>query len=176
MTCGVRWPAPRFLEMLGSATKACLIAWLATLSIGARASSSEDVALAHAQDLLDEAVEEVLAVGPAVAARRFTAGGKWRVGSTYVVMNDFTGKLLAHAVNPKMVGKVMLEARDAAGKQFVLEGITQVVNTGKARVHVRWANPQTKRFDNAQILSKRVPGQRVSVSVVFFPEAVQPAE
>jgi cytochrome c len=152
--------------------KAFIVQLLCLISMGAHAASPESPVVVQALKLLDEAAAEVGAVGTEAAARNFTAGGKWHAGSTYVVINDFKGTVLAHSVNPKMVGKVMREAKDAAGKQFVAEALVNMKKSGYSRVYFRWANPDTKKFADAQMISKLVPGpdrDKVYVSVVLFP-------
>lgn len=148
--------------------KALLRFMVVAFGIVAHAASAGAETIAEGKKLLDAAVAEVSAAGPDVAARNFIADGKWRVGSTYVVLNDFTAKVLAHSANPKMVGKVMLHARDASGKPFVEEAVKNIKAHGESAVELKWANPETKKFQHATMLSKRVPGKELYVSVLVF--------
>src|SRR4051794_12410192 len=74
---------------------------------------------AEAKAILAAAQSEIASKGVAGAAKEFNAGGKWRGKNSYVVLVEFTGNMLAHANNAKLVGKNMLEAKDASGKPFI---------------------------------------------------------
>jgi len=123
---------------------------------------------ADAKQLLEAAVTNVVTLGRDAAAKDFVTSSKWRNGPTYVVMNDFKGTVLAHSANPKMVGKVMIEARDAAGKLFVLEGLNNIKAKGVSETDLQWGNPLTKKIAAARIFSKRVPGMELWISVLIF--------
>lgn len=143
---------------------------------GAAASALFAVAaFAHAENateakaLLAEAHAAVVSKGLTAAADEFNAGGKWKRGKAYVVLVKFEGgTLLAHADNPKLAGKAMIEAKDASGKTFVLETIQNVKATGESLVDYRWANPTTKKIDNGRLMARRVPGQDAYVAVGFW--------
>jgi cytochrome c len=143
--------------------KLALLALLATHAALAGAAT-----LAEGKKLLEAALAEIASRGVDATARDITAGGKWQVGSTYVVLNDFNGKLLAHAANPKMVGKVMLQATDASGKAFVQECIHNLKASGESLIDLKWGNPVTHKFADAQMYSKRVPGKDLYLSVLIF--------
>jgi cytochrome c len=121
-----------------------------------------------AKKLLDAAIAEVVAVGRETAAKEFVTDNKWRHGATYIVLNDFKGTVLAHSANPKMVGKVMLEAKDASGKLFVKECVNNIKARGKSVIDLRWGSPTTKKIAAAQMISKRVPGHELYISVLIF--------
>jgi signal transduction histidine kinase len=121
-----------------------------------------------AKQLLEAAVANVVKLGGDAAAKDFVTSSKWRQGATYVVLNDFTGKVLAHSANPKMVGKVMLKAKDASGKLFVQEGLNNIKATGESAIDLKWGSPVTKKIAAARIFSKRVPGAELWVSVLIF--------
>jgi cytochrome c len=142
------------------------LAFLALLALQAAAAGA--TTLAEGKQLVDAAIAEIGAKGVEAAARDFTASGKWQVGSTYIVLNDLDGKLLAHASNPKMVGKVMLQATDASGKAFVQECIQNIKARGESLIELKWANPLTHKFADAQMYSKRVPGKDLYISVLVF--------
>jgi hypothetical protein len=106
--------------------------------------------------------------GLASAATEFNAGGKWKGKKAYVVLVDFKGNMLAHSDNPKMTGKNMLEARDAGGAPFVHQTIKSVQEKGESLVHIRWANPETKKIDAGALMARRVTGQDAYVGVAYF--------
>ncbi|MGV3572386.1 MAG: cache domain-containing protein [Ramlibacter sp.] len=119
--------------------------------------------------MLAEAHAMVVSKGLKDGAAEINAGGKWKRGKAYVVLVNFDGgTLLAHADNPKMAGKAMLEAKDASGKAFVQETIRNVKATGDSLVEYRWANPATQKIDNGRLMAKRVPGQDTYIAVGFW--------
>jgi methyl-accepting chemotaxis protein len=106
--------------------------------------------------------------GLAAAASEFNAGGKWKGKKAYIVLVDFKGNMLAHSDNNKMVGKNMLEAKDAGGQPFVQQTIKSVQEKGESLVHIRWSNPETKKIDNGALMARRVAGQDAYVGVAYF--------
>lgn len=65
--------------------------------------------------------------------------------------------LSAHGANPKMVGKVMTQLKDAEGKPFAKE-IVEVGNSkaGKGWVDYKWPNPVTKAIEPKTTYVERV--------------------
>ena len=136
--------------------------------INAYAAVAGAATMAEGEGMLKAAIATVVAKGPVVAAQEFNAGGKWRVGSTYIVLNDFKGTVLAHSANAKMAGKVMLEAKDAAGTPFVQQCVHNIKTRGESLIDVKWGSPITMRIADAQMLSRRVPGRELYISVLIF--------
>lgn len=121
-----------------------------------------------AKALVDAALAEVGAKGVDAAIKDFNAGGKWHKGGLYVVVVRFDGQMLAHSANDKIVGKNMMEAKDAGGKAFVKENIAKVQAGGNSEIDLRWAHPETKQIADAVMVSKRVPGQDMYIGSVAF--------
>lgn len=133
-------------------------------TLGVRAETLEE-----AKALQDAAMAEIKAKGLDAAIKDFNAGGKWRKGSLYIVVANFSGDMLAHSANDKIIGKNMLEAKDAAGKPFVKDAIAAVKGAnGGAQFDIRWGNPQTKQIADATFLARRVPGSEAYVGTVVF--------
>lgn len=76
--------------------------------------------------------------------------------------------MLAHSANTKIVGKNMMEAKDAGGKLFVKENISAVKASGISNIDMRWANPATNQIADAVMVSKRIPGQDMYIGSVAF--------
>jgi signal transduction histidine kinase len=124
---------------------------------------------AEARAMLAEAHAMVASKGMTAAAAEINAGGKWKRAKAYVVLTDYaTGELLAHADNPKLAGKVMIEAKDASGKAFVKETVQNIKAKGESLIDYRWANPTTKKIDNGHLLARRVAGHDVYVAVGYW--------
>ena len=65
----------------------------------------------------------------------------------YVYVATLEGVAVAHAANPKMVGKNLLALKDADGAPFV-ETIVTIGKSGKTGwVDYKWPNPVTKQID-----------------------------
>jgi len=82
--------------------------------------------------------------------------GRFVKGDLYIFVNTMDGVTVAHGQNARLVGKAMLELKDADGKYFMKE-ITDVAKTqGKGWSDYKWINPVT-----GKILEKTTYCQRV---------------
>lgn len=143
--------------------KATAVAIAMSATFAARAETLDE-----AKALQDAAIAEVKAKGLEAAVKEFNAGGKWRKGSLYIVVANFNGDMLAHSANEKIVGKNMLEAKDAGGKPFVKDAIAGVKSGGGTQFDMRWSNPVTKQIADATFLARRLPGQEAYIGTVVF--------
>lgn len=65
----------------------------------------------------------------------------------YLFVSDFSGKNLAHGANPKLIGKDLIDLKDADGK-LILKSFIEVANSkGKGWVDYKWPNPVTKAVE-----------------------------
>jgi signal transduction histidine kinase len=74
----------------------------------------------------------------------------------YVVVLDMTGKTVAHGANTRMVGKSMIDIKDADGKFFIREFIALATSKSKGWVDYKWANPITKSFEQKSTYIEKV--------------------
>src|SRR5512143_214120 len=73
----------------------------------------------QAKTMVDEAVAFLNASGKQKALAEISnPTGKWVKGELYVFAYDLSGVVVAHPINPKLIGKNLLEVPDAAGKTF----------------------------------------------------------
>lgn len=76
----------------------------------------------------------------------------------YVYVADEKGTVLAHALNPKLVGRDLNQLKDADGKPFVTE-IIKIGASGKPGwVEYRWPNPVTKQIDDKVTYVEKADG------------------
>ena len=69
----------------------------------------------------------------------------------YVFIQDYKGLVLAHAINPKLVGKDASENQDVDGKFYVKERL-EMVKTQKAFWHdYKFSNPTTKKIETKSV-------------------------
>jgi len=65
----------------------------------------------------------------------------------YVTCTTPEGNVLAHAFRPDLVGKNLIDLKDANGKPFIKELIDTAVKQGKGQVHYLFANPVTGKTE-----------------------------
>ncbi|MEW5774561.1 MAG: cache domain-containing protein [Thermodesulfobacteriota bacterium] len=64
----------------------------------------------------------------------------------YVFIFDMAGVCVAHGANPKLIGKNMMDSKDADGKEFVKEFYK--VPAAGGWVGYKWTNPETKKIQD----------------------------
>ena len=69
--------------------------------------------------------------------------GPFVKGTLYVFIYDDKGSILAHPMNPGLVGKYMLDIKDSDGRLFSRDFYTKA-KAGGGWVDYRWTNPVTK--------------------------------
>lgn len=87
--------------------------------------------------------------------------GKFVKGDLYVAVADFKGVTLAHGGNPKLIGKSMMEVKDAspAGKLFMAEMIELAKTKGAGWVDYMWTNPESKKIEPKSAYVIRAKGK-----------------
>jgi cytochrome c len=104
---------------------------------------------ADAEALVKKAVAFVKANGKEKSFVEFSdQKGKFVDGDLYVFVYDMTGKCVAHGGNPKMVGKDLIDLKDADGKLFVQDRIAIVKEKGKGWQNYKWTNPVSKAIED----------------------------
>ena len=69
-------------------------------------------------------------------------------GSLYVDMRDInTGIVLAHPINPTIVGKDLLDVPDASGKKYRRDIIELAQKKGKGWVDYQYKNPSSGKIE-----------------------------
>lgn len=72
--------------------------------------------------------------------------GQYTDRDLYVVVYDLNGKNLAH-LNPKMVGKDMIELKDEDGKYFIKERVEIAKKKGGGWQDYKFLNPVSKQIE-----------------------------
>lgn len=72
--------------------------------------------------------------------------GQFVNGELYLSVWDTKAKVLAHGANPKMVGKSIIELKDADDKYFMKEIVAKAANPGSGWVDYKWVNPVSKEM------------------------------
>jgi len=126
-------------------TTAALIVLATGVSV-ASAAKEEFGTAREAEAMVARAVKHIKAAGVDKAYKDFTdkaAGFLDR--DLYVVVYDFGGRVLAHGQNPKMVGKDLIELRDADGKAWIQERVELARAKGKFWHDYKFTDPVTKK-------------------------------
>lgn len=61
-------------------------------------------------------------------------------GELYIYAYNYQGKVLAHGANPKLIGKNLLDLKDATG-QLVIQALVNQAKKGKGFVDYTWPYP-----------------------------------
>ncbi|CAN5866597.1 cache domain-containing protein [soil metagenome] len=72
--------------------------------------------------------------------------GQYKDRDLYVVVYNLEGKNLAH-LNPKMVGKDMMELTDSDGKYFIKERLQIAKKKGSGWQDYKFVNPVSKQIE-----------------------------
>lgn len=120
----------------------CVLAFNATALAADKGSADEAVAL------VKKAVAYMQANGKEKAFAEFNnPKGQFIDRDLYIFAADMNGVTLAHGTNPKLLGKNMMELKDADGTPFIKK-LYEVANTkGKGWFDYKWPNPVTKAIE-----------------------------
>ena len=122
-----------------------LFAMLVNTTTFAAEQGSADEATA----LVRKAVAFLKANGKEKAFAEFSnPSGQFKDRDLYIFAQDMKGKMLAHGGNDKLIGKDLLELKDADGKTFVKNLIEVASSKGKGWVDYKRTNPATKVIES----------------------------
>ncbi|HTY38691.1 MAG TPA: cache domain-containing protein [Bacteroidota bacterium] len=111
----------------------------------------------EAEALVKKAVTFVKVNGKEKAFAEFSdPKGKFVSGELYIFVYDLTGKCLAHGGNAKMVGKDLIDLKDADGKSFVKERVEIAKAKGSGWQNYKWNNPVTKKIEDKTAYIEKV--------------------
>ena len=97
---------------------------------------------AEAKSLLDYAVAYYKANGQEKAFEAFNdPRGKFTNKDLYIFAVDMKGKMIAHGADAGLIGKDMIDSRDADGKPFIKEMVDTAAAKGKGVVYYKWLRP-----------------------------------
>jgi len=104
---------------------------------------------AEAEALVKKAIAYLKANGKDAAFAEFSnPKGKFVEGDLYIFVYDMTGRCLAHGGNARMVGKDLIDLKDADGKSFVKERVDIATSAGKGWQNYKWNNPAVNKIEN----------------------------
>jgi cytochrome c len=108
-----------------------------------------------AQKMVNDAAAAIAKDKAATLSEIGNPKGRFIKGEIYVFAYDLAGTMVAHPINPKLVGKPLLDIPDAAGKMFRKEIIDGVKASGTATVDYKYKNPQTGAIEDKVTYCKK---------------------
>ena len=140
---------------------AVAIACLAGSTLALAAPVTKDDAVA----MVKKAVAAIKADGPERAYAEINKGGQFADGEIYVVVSNFDGVTVAHATNPKLLGKNMTEVQDVDGKYFS-KNMTELARKETSFWYdYKFANPATKKIQVKDNYCEVLSSSRVCAGV-----------
>lgn len=111
----------------------------------------------QAKNMVDQAATFFNANGKDKALAEFNnPKGKFVKGELYIFAYDLNATVIAHPINPKLIGKNLLDVPDADGKTF-RKDIAELAKTkGTGWVDYKYKNPTTNKIENKTTLIKKV--------------------
>jgi cytochrome c len=82
--------------------------------------------------------------------------GLFHKGDVYVYLLNLEGAVVAHPLNPSLIGQDSLQLRDPEGKYFVKEIVSRANEQGGYWVSYKWPNPETKKMQTKEVYCKKV--------------------
>jgi cytochrome c len=112
---------------------------------------------AEAEALVKKAIAHIKSAGKDAAFADFTGKKEgWVDRDLYVVVYSMDGKPLAHGQNARMVGKDLIEMKDAGGKLFVKERVDLAKAKGKFWQEYQFTDPVTKKVLAKEMYCERM--------------------
>jgi len=104
---------------------------------------------AEAEKMVKKAIAFYKAKGKDAAfAEINNTKGQFTDRDLYVFVYDLSGKCVAHGQNLKMIGKELIDMKDADGKAFVKERVEIAKTKGSGWQDYKFTDPITKLIDH----------------------------
>jgi cytochrome c len=129
-------------------TIAVIATALFALFLNTAALAAETGTADEATAMVKKAVAFLKANGKEKALAEFNnQNGQFKNRDLYIFVQDMKGKMLAHGGNDKLIGKDLIDLKDADGKFFVKNLIEVASTKGSGWVDYKWTNPSTKAIE-----------------------------
>lgn len=103
----------------------------------------------EAQALVKKAIEYYKANGKEKAFNEVNnSKGMFVKEDLYIFVYDIDGNCVAHGFNAKMIGKSLIDAKDADGKFFVKERVMIAKTKGSGWQNYKFTNPSTYKIES----------------------------
>lgn len=133
------------------------------------AIAADHCTAAEAKSMADKAIAAVKAQGPDKAYGEFSQkdNAAWHNKDCYVFVVKYDGSVGAHGGNPALVGKNVLEMKDADGEPFQKKMIDQA-KKGPGWVDYKWSNPVSKEISPKSTYVLPIAGQDALLGVGIY--------
>lgn len=122
----------------------------------------------QAQAMVKKAVAHFKSAGKEKAFTDFSdpADKKFHDRDLYVMVYDLNGVNAAHGANPKLIGKNLIELKDA-GDKFIIKEMIKTATSGKGSgwVEYKWPNPVSKALESKSTYVEKVDNYFVGVGI-----------
>jgi cytochrome c len=140
--------------------------FVTALMMAGTAYAADQGTQAEAEAMVKKAVAYLKANGPEKAAEEFTNGKTFKDRDLYVVYTEFSGKVLAHGGNPKLVGKNLTGLKDSDGNPFFQMLVDLAKSKGKGwSASYRFINPTTQKIEAKVMYVEAVGDTYIGVGV-----------
>ncbi|MBI4913420.1 MAG: cache domain-containing protein [Acidobacteria bacterium] len=112
--------------------------------------AAQNASPAEVEALVKEAIAFAKSSGKEAAFKEITkSGGRFHRhgGELYVFVYDLEGKVLAHGQGAAKVGVNQIKAKDADGKEFVVERVQLAKSKGKGWHDYKYRNPVDNKIE-----------------------------
>lgn len=117
----------------------------------------------QAKDMVKKAVQFAKANGKDALLKEVSnSKGKFVDRDLYISVYDSNGIVLAHGVNPKLIGKDVSTLNDVDGKFFMKDILSQAKANGKGSTDYKWPHPETKEYQAKTAYYETVDGMVLS--------------
>ena len=146
-----------FMWVAGAMLSAGLMA-----SAGAAGTGTKE----EAAEMLKKAVAYYKANGKDKAFAEFNnKSGQFVDRDLYVYVLDTTGHIKAHGTNPRLIGKDLMQLKDADGKLFIVDIVEMIKAQKSGWIDYKWTNPVTKQIEQKTTLVEPVGDIGLAVGV-----------
>lgn len=143
------------------------IAILFLASVSAAMAQDKGTA-SEAKAMVKKAVAYMKEVGKEKAIAEFSnPKGKFIYKDLYVFVIDMDGVELAHPFTPALIGKNLMNMKDADGKAYVKERTSIAKEKGSGTIDYRWSNPHTKKVEKKQAYFEVVDNMIINCGYYF---------
>lgn len=148
-------------------TRRKLLAVAASLFVMSNSAfAAENGSADEARALVKKAVAYIKTHGKDKAFAEFSdPKGAFNDRDMYIAVLDFTGKMLAHGANRKLIGKNLIELKDADAKYFVKDYLEIANSKGAGSINFKWPNPVSKDIEQKTLFFERLDDVVVSCGV-----------
>lgn len=122
---------------------------LLAMAMQGQALAGETGSPAEAMAMVKKAGEYLKANGKEKAFAEFSnPKGSFKDRDLYIMVYDMNGVNRAHGVNPKLIGKDLIELKDADGTYIVKTFVETAKTKGKGWIDYKWPNPVSKAIES----------------------------